>query len=146
MRGEVEALLRLLPRWASRRPDIQALALAGSWAYGAHTPTSDVDLILLSDEPALYIEGEDWVEELGGVALVGTRPWGAVTERRFVLKSGLEVELSVGEPSWASVEPLDEGTRRVASDGLKALYDPSGLLEKLLERCRHSASDSPSPS
>jgi hypothetical protein len=142
--GEVETLLDLVPRWASGRADVRAVALVGSWANGAPTPTSDVDLVLLTDEPMLYVEGEDWVGQLGGVALLNTRSWGAIIERRFRLPSGLEVEVGVGDPSWASVEPLDEGTRRVVTDGLKALYDPEGLLETLLERCRHSASASPS--
>jgi predicted nucleotidyltransferase len=131
---EVEALLNVLARWAPERRDVRAVALVGSWAYGAPRPDSDVDVVLLTEEPALYTDAEEWVEELGGVGLVNTQSWGAITERRFVLPSGLEVELGVGRPSWAAVAPLDEGTRRVATDGLRAVYDPDGLLAALLAR------------
>ncbi len=133
--GEVGALLDLLPGWAQQRQDVRALALVGSWAYRAPRPGSDVDVLLLTEEPGLYNEREDWIGQLGGVALVATRAWGVITERRFRLPSGLEVELGVGRPSWASVTPVDEGTRRVATDGLLPLYDPDGLLEELLKHC-----------
>ncbi|MGV1049711.1 MAG: nucleotidyltransferase domain-containing protein [Solirubrobacterales bacterium] len=133
--GEIEALLRLLPRWARARPDVRAIALVGSWARGDPGPDSDLDLVLLSDEPGLYADAEDWARELGGAGPVKTRPWGAITERRFALPGGLEVEVGVGRPSWASVAPLDPGTRRVAGDGLKPLHDPDGLLAALVERC-----------
>jgi predicted nucleotidyltransferase len=132
---EVAALLDLLPRWARRRPDVRAVALIGSWARRAPRPESDVDVLLLTEEPSLYIEQEDWIRQLGGIAPATTREWGAVTERRFRLPDGREVELGVGSPSWASVTPVDEGTRRVASDGLLALYDPDGLLGELRKHC-----------
>lgn len=128
----MEALLELLARWARRRPDIRALALVGSRARGAPRPGSDVDLVLLTDEPALYTDAEGWVRELGGAGVVKTDSWGVLTERRFVLPSGLEVEVDVGPPSWAAVAPLDEGTRRVAAGGLRALHDPDGLLARLI--------------
>jgi Streptomycin adenylyltransferase len=133
--GEVGALLDLLPRWAQRRRDIRAVALVGSWARQAPRPGSDVDVILLTEKPCLYVDREDWIEQLGGVVLVTTRTWGVITERRFRLPSGHEVDLGVGLPSWASVSPVDGGTRRVATDGLHMLYDPDGLLAKLTEHC-----------
>jgi predicted nucleotidyltransferase len=133
--GEVGAFLDLLPGWAQQRRDVRAVALVGSWARQAPRPESDVDVLLLTEEPSLYIEHEDWIKQLGGVALVTTRVWGVITERRFRLPGGREVELGVGSPSWASVIPVDEGTRRVLTDGLLALYDPGGLLEELLKNC-----------
>jgi len=132
---EVDALLDLLPRWAQQRRDVRAVALVGSWAYRSPGPDSDLDVLLLTEEPKLYAQRHDWVVQLGGVALVTTRGWGALTERRFRLPSGLEVDLAVGRPSWASVTPVDDGTRRVTTDGLMALYDPDGLLGTLLEHC-----------
>lgn len=143
---EVATLLDLFPRWARRRADVRGLALVGSWARGTPRPDSDVDLILLTVEPGLYTGGEGWIAELGGVAPVATRPWGAITERRFSLPSGLEVEVGVGRPPWASITPVDEGTRRVATDGLVALHDPDRLLGELLEHCRGRDAASPSAS
>jgi hypothetical protein len=133
--AEVGALLDLLPGWAQQRRDVRAVALVGSWARQAPRPESDVDVLLLTKEPSLYTEQEDWIEQLGGVAPVTTRAWGVITERRFRLPGGREVEIGVGSPSGAAVTPVDEGTRRVATDGLLALYDPDGLLKELLKHC-----------
>ena len=43
---------------------------------------------------------------------------------------GLEIEYNFSTPSWASL-PVDAGTRRVLNDGVKILYDPTGLLDAL---------------
>lgn len=136
---EVEEVLRRLVRWAGRRDDVRALALVGSWAYGEPRGGSDVDVVLLTETPSDYTEREDWLGEVGAVRLVQTADWGAITERRFALPSGLEVELGVGSPSWASLDPLDAGTRRVASDGLRVLYDPDGLLAAVVAACATSS-------
>ena len=58
-----------------------------------------------------------------------------MTERRFALPSGLEVEFGVAPPSWAATDPVDEGTRRVVTDGALVLYDPKGILARLLDAC-----------
>ncbi len=132
---EVEAVLGRLARWAGLRGDIRALALVGSWAYGRPRCDSDVDVVLLTEFPSSYIDSEDWLTSVGGVRLVRTVQWGVITERRFALQSGLEVELGVGAPTWARTDPVDEGTRRVVSDGMRVLYDPDGVLEALAAYC-----------
>ncbi len=95
-----------------------------------------MDVVLLTDEPARYTDAEEWVDALGGVGLVRTQSWGAITERRFALPSGLEVEVGVGRPSWARIAPLDKGTRSVVTGGMRVLYDPDRLLAKLLAECQ----------
>jgi hypothetical protein len=35
-------------------------------------------------------------------------------------------------PDWASVTPIDPGTRRVAGEGLRVVHDPEGLLGRLV--------------
>ena len=60
---------------------------------------------------------------------------GPMTERRFALSSGIEVEMGVAPPSWAATDPVDEGTRRVVTDGLSVVYDPKGLFGKLIDAC-----------
>jgi uncharacterized protein len=133
---EVERVLRTLTAWARRRTDARALALVGSWASGAPRDDSDVDVVLLTDSPESYTHRDDWLPEVGSVRLVRTLDWGGVTERRVALPSGLEVEFGIGTPAWASVDPLDDGTRRVACDGMRVLHDPEGLLARLARRLR----------
>jgi uncharacterized protein len=115
---------------------VRGLALVGSWARGTQRQDSDVDLVLLSTEPFRYVDSDDWLCELGAAWLVRTRSWGEVTERRFALSGGLEVEICVGTPSWASTEPVDAGTRRVVVDGMRVLHDPDGVLARLAAACR----------
>lgn len=129
---EVERVVRDATVWARARRDVAGVAVVGSWARGTASDDSDVDLVLLSDDPTAYTHREDWVAELFPSArLMRTGDWGAIVERRLLLPSGLEVELGVGSPSWAAVEPLDEGTQRVVRDGLRVIYDPRGLLADL---------------
>jgi uncharacterized protein len=64
--------------------------------------------------------------------MVRTRTWGAITERRFALQSGLEIDLGVGTPAWATVDPLDGGTRKVVAEGMRVLLDPDDLLATLV--------------
>jgi hypothetical protein len=90
--------------------------------------------VLLTEKPSAYIEHDDWLEELGARPL-RTRSWGAITERRFALPSGLEVDVGVGTPGWAATDPLDPGTRRVVTDGLRVLHDPDRLLAGLIAAC-----------
>jgi nucleotidyltransferase-like protein len=132
---EVRTLLATLRGWAQGRPDVVAAGLVGSWARGDARMDSDVDVVLLPEERAPYLEDDAWVYEMGGVGLVWTRRWGTVTERRLALPSGLEVELGVALPSWAATDPVDEGTRRVVTDGVSVVYDPKGILARLLDAC-----------
>jgi uncharacterized protein len=135
---DVQQLLSRVVPWAGLRPDVRGLALVGSWARGAAQQRSDVDLILLSDTPGNYIERDDWIGDLGGTRLLRTQRWGAITERRFSLPGGTEVDMGIGSPDWASVDPVDPGTRRVVTDGMRVLVDPGGVLRRLLAACTDS--------
>jgi uncharacterized protein len=126
-----EAAIRTIARWVGGRPDVRAAALVGSHARGGAGPGSDLDVVLLTDDPALYVERDDWVAELGLGRLVRTRSWGAVTERRILGPSGLEVEIGVTTPAWAATDPVDPGTRAVVAGGMRALHDPAGILAAL---------------
>lgn len=115
--------------------DVRAVAVVGSVARGCARVDSDVDVVWLTDDIARYVLSEDWARDLGAVGGVTTRDWGAITERRFTLASGLEVDFGVGDAAWASIAPVDAGTRRVVGDGLEIIHDPDGLLAALLDAC-----------
>ncbi|MDQ4107018.1 MAG: nucleotidyltransferase domain-containing protein [Actinomycetota bacterium] len=121
--------------WASRRPDVIVVELAGFWSHGDDRMDSDVDILLLTTEKRLYLGDEAWARDLGGLRIVKTERWGSLTERPFVLPSGLEVEVGIAPPSWGATDPVDPGTRRVVEDGISIVYDPDGLLIRLLDAC-----------
>jgi GrpB-like predicted nucleotidyltransferase (UPF0157 family) len=129
--ARVGRLLERATAWARQRPDVRGLALVGSWARGAARPDSDVDLVVLTTDRDRYLAGDDWAAGLGASRVVHTQEWGRLTERRLVLDGDLEVEVGVTEPGWAATDPLDPGTRRVVSDGMRILHDPDGRLAAL---------------
>jgi uncharacterized protein len=86
---------------------------------------------VLTSGPDRYLDDDDWAADLGATRVLATRAWGPLTERRLLLEDGLEVEVGVTGPGWAATDPVDPGTRRVVSDGLRILHDPDGRLAAL---------------
>jgi predicted nucleotidyltransferase len=134
-RSGIEEVITRVVGWAEALPDVRAVALVGSYARGAAQTDSDIDLVVLTTNPARYTTEDDWVMDFGLGNLVQTTDWGAITERRLRLPDGLEIEVAIGHPDWASVDPLEPGTRRVVTDGMRRLYDPDGLLRRLQSAC-----------
>lgn len=148
--AEVTEVITRVTRWSATRSEVTALLLVGSYARNAARPDSDVDLVLLTTDPPRYLTpdrthhpdqrtfpaDDPWAGELVLGTPTRVRSWGAVTERRFITPSGLEIEINIGSPSWAAVDPVDPGTRRVVTDGARPLHDPTGALADLLQSCR----------
>jgi predicted nucleotidyltransferase len=101
---DVGELLDRVTRWAAARSDLIGLALVGSHARGEARPDSDIDLVLLARRTSLRVHYED----------------------------GLEVEYGLTSSAWAT-PPIDEGTARVISGGMRILLDREGLLESALD-------------
>jgi predicted nucleotidyltransferase len=129
-------MLDRITRWAASRSDVIGLLLVGSHARGTARIDSDIDVVLLTTDPARYTENEAWASDLRLPNLIRQQVWGAITERRFVTDSGLEIEIGIGSPNWANTAPVDPGIRRVITDGAVILLDPAGVLAGLLNACR----------
>ena len=126
----VAQLILEVQAWAASRPDVRGVALVGSYARGTARPESDVDLVLLSAAPRDLSEDARWLERLGEVSRIEREAWGRVTSLRVYYADGLEVEFGVADAAWAAA-PLDEGTRRVAQDGLIIVFDRGGAFAGL---------------
>lgn len=114
--------------WARAQPDVDAVVLVGSYARGTAGMASDVDLVMLVSRFEQLADDVAWFAALRPDSkLIRAKSWGVLLERRFRLRSGLQVELGLVSPTWAEL-PLDPGTRRVLSDGHRILYDPHALL------------------
>jgi uncharacterized protein len=129
--ARVERLLERAVAWARERPDVRGLALVGSWARGSARSDSDVDLVVLTSHRDCYLATDEWTTALGADRVLRTQAWGPLTERRLLLEGGLEVEVGIADPAWAATDPVDPGTRRVVTDGLRVLHDPDGRLAAL---------------
>jgi diadenosine tetraphosphate (Ap4A) HIT family hydrolase/predicted nucleotidyltransferase len=139
-RAEVAAVLDAAARWGPSDKNIAAIGLAGSWARCTARDDSDVDLLVLADDPNAVLDDTGW-REMFDAQLVRSEEFGLVIERRLRRPSGLEIEVGISSPAWAATEPVDPGTRRVVSDGFRILYERGSLLSQLVR----AASSSPGP-
>jgi predicted nucleotidyltransferase len=133
---EADALQACLAGWAEGEPACRALALVGSWARGDAREGSDLDLIALVDDLAPWIADAGWLvealEPIGRpVESVGFEVYGVARSWRIRLGSGAELELTLAATSWASNSPLDPGTYRIVTDGVRPLVDKDGLLRAI---------------
>ncbi|SBT40379.1 nucleotidyltransferase domain-containing protein [Micromonospora auratinigra] len=130
---EAALAVDIVTGWAAGRADVPGVVVVGSWARGAARMDSDVDIVVLTDNPG-YAEPEVWTGLLGG-DLSRTARWGPLREIRVRRPSGFEIELGVVPLSWAGTDPVDPGTHRVISDGHRVVHDPAGLLAALAAAC-----------
>lgn len=128
---KVDDFLAEVTRWAASRPDLLALALVGSYARDAATVASDVDLVLITSTPDFYLAHPDWTANFGEVARQQIEPYGMLTSVRVWYVGGPEVEYGITGEAWAAT-PLDEGTRRVLTDGVRVLFERKNLLSRSL--------------
>ncbi|HBY94879.1 MAG TPA: hypothetical protein DEP84_13130 [Chloroflexi bacterium] len=130
----ITAFLEAVIAWAEDRCDVVGRALVGSYARGVARPDSDIDLVILSESPADLLDGS-WPARFGDVQSSSIEDYGASKSRRIFYCNGLEVEFGIAAPNWASI-PLDAGTKRVLTDGVKVLYDPKQLLRAANQAAR----------
>ncbi len=102
--------------WAASREDLHAVYLVGSHARGQATPDSDVDLVLLTDQPQIYLQDTAWVRHFGKPIGQQVEDYGRLTALRVWYAGGLEVEFGLTTPDWIG-EPLDRGTAQVIVGG-----------------------------
>jgi predicted nucleotidyltransferase len=127
----IEDFINAFTSWASTQPDILAVALVGSYARDAATEDSDIDLVVLANDPNRYVEDTDWLERFGSIEKQRSEDYGKVTSLRVWYVGGHEVEYGLTTLDWAQ-RPLDEGTRRVIEDGMRVLFEREALLANLL--------------
>jgi uncharacterized protein len=138
----VGRVVEAIVAWAKTRADICGVALVGSLAIGKARAHSDIDLVLLTNDPHRYrsdlswVGAIDWRDLAAGDLTWSDEDYAVVWSRRILLGQGLEAELSFAPLTWAATAPLDAGTRRVVSDGCQILYDPAGLLDRLCKAAK----------
>ena len=128
----MDRLLRQFARWADEASEIAAIGLCGSHARGTAKPSSDVDLIIVAGNPTPFLEDTTWAHQFGRVTQVGREDYGLVQSIRVFYAEGPEVEFGWTSREWCR-PPIDHGTARVISDGLRTLYDPNKELEAAIE-------------
>lgn len=126
---DIRDFLNALVAWASDQSDVQAIALVGSYARGAAREDSDIDLVILTNQPAKYLDDIQWTERFGSVDKHQTEDYGKLISFRVWYLNGPEVEYGITTPDWAAT-PLDPGTREVILGEMIVLFEREILLSR----------------
>jgi predicted nucleotidyltransferase len=137
-RDQARLLMAGFTNWAQQQRSCRALAVAGSWAGDTAQPTSDLDLLILTSDLPKWTTQAMWLSELArhlGLPYLEAEleAYGVARSWRAWFGRNVELELTFAELSWANVSPLDPGTRRVVSDGIRPLVDKDGLLRTVFQ-------------
>lgn len=111
---------------------MQGVALVGSYARAAARNDSDIDLVVLTEQPSRYLDDIQWIERFGIVEKHQTEDYRKLTSLRVWYLNGPEVEYGITTPDWAVI-PLDAGTRKVISDGMMVLFERGNVLSSHLK-------------
>ena len=123
----IQSFINAFVLWASAQPDIYAVGLVGSYALNAAKDDSDIDLVILAEQPRKYLEDIIWAEQFGEIEKYQVEEYGKLTSLRVWYHSGHEVEYGLTTLDWAA-QPLDVGTEQVISDGMLVLCERKPLL------------------
>jgi predicted nucleotidyltransferase len=130
--GKVNQFLSKFSNWCIAQPAIIALALIGSYARDTATESSDVDLVVIVNQPSRFLKDLSWIHGFGQMERYQIEDYGKLTSIRVWYKNGIEVEYGITDESWAAL-PLDEGTREVISGGMRVLFERGNILSRHLE-------------
>ncbi len=131
----IKPFLDQVVQWAGSQADIWAVLLVGSYARQAAKDTSDIDLVLLSDDPAQFLKDTRWSGQFGQVERQQMEDYGLLVSLRVWYRGGSEVEFGISSPAWASL-PMDAGTKEVLEDGYLLLYERTPWLSEVLNKIK----------
>lgn len=128
---DISLFLNSVEEWASNNEDIKSLILVGSHARGEARDDSDLDLVIITSNPDVYLNN-NFINNFGKVREFKKEDWGRVTSIRvWYANSGLEVEFGITTSIWIE-KPLDNGTFRVLSDGYKVIVDKEDYFKGII--------------
>ncbi len=142
---QAEKLIELTEGLVESTDDLRALGVGGSWSRGNPRPDSDLDLIIIAQNPNMWRRHQHWVRELPfkrfGFSYYDhhTATYGVVWSAHIELKPDAKLELALASKSWTSLDPIDPGTRHVLTDAFKIIVDKDHLLIQLIDACYQAA-------
>ena len=119
--------------WATEREDVRGALLVGSRAR-TETPAdqwSDVDLVLVVDEPDRCLTDEQWLEAFGRPLLTFLEPTliEGTFERRVLYETGLDVDIAIFTLASLAQATTQPEAAAVLARGHQLLIDNAGLAE-----------------
>ena len=120
--------------WAQSRDDIEAVVLVGSFAREGAGMASDVDLVILTPNFAQLAAHPNWFLQLRpGSQLIHAMAWGPLLERRYRMRSGLQVDVGLVPRVWLSCHSI-----RAHNESSRWAHRALGLTRTPIS-CRRSA-------
>ena len=146
----MELLASSVAEWADEREDVQALLVVGSQAR-SDAPAdrwSDLDLVLILDDPTPYFGDAGWVAEFGRPVLTFLEPTFAAgyRERRVLYETGEDVDFVLLPPTAVELMRTIPGVAEIFARGYRVLVDRIGVSAALQELAASVAPDGPPPS
>lgn len=143
--GAAELRKQLLERtvdWATGQDDIRTLLVVGSMARSEMPADewSDIDVVIVSEEPEKYLRNADWLLPIGNYILtfLETTAVGGGKERRVMFEGGVDVDFSVFPASIFKGMLEVEEIKEVLSRGVKILLDKDGEVQELLSNLAYT--------
>ena len=82
-------------QWANTDDRILALGLIGSHARKQATAKSDIDFVIICEDPLKLIKDLSWISQFGEVKSHIKERWGIVTSIRVFYNDGQEIEFGL---------------------------------------------------
>jgi aminoglycoside 6-adenylyltransferase len=129
----IDGFLTQFVEWAEHRDDVHGVLLVGSRAR-TETPAdqwSDIDLVLVVENPDRYLRDEHWLEAFGRpiLTLLEPTPIGGTVERRILFETGLDVDIAVFTLAAFERAVDHPDTAGVLARGNRVLLDRVRLAE-----------------
>lgn len=131
--GRYNRLIDRIVRWGEREESLFAVLVIGSQVREDHPAdeSSDLDLVMVVDEPGAYLESDGWLKEIGPFHISFVENTVAdERERRVLFDGALDVDFTL--LSKGSVQKLEsEQVRGILGRGCRVLIDKIGLADRL---------------
>jgi len=125
-------LLDRVAIWAQLQPDIQAALVVGSRARQDRPADqwSDLDLVIITTQPELYLAQTAWLAELGTVWITFLEPTatGEGLERRVLFAPGLDVDFAIFPFALTAQLLQSSAALAVLRRGVRVLVDKAGIV------------------
>ena len=137
---QLDLIVAAIADWSRERDDVHAAVVVGSHARAAVPADrwSDLDVVLVVDDPERYATDERWVSEFGSPVLTFLEPTavGEERERRVLYETGHDVDLPL-VPLSALDRLESPEVAQIFARGHRVLVDKIGLAERLETAARH---------
>lgn len=128
----IDTFIEKLKFFAINESSIECLLVVGSYARGANTPHSDLDLVFITKSKEYLLNNQSFLQNFGKITKKQIEFYGVCTSIRVWYEDGPEVEFGIVDSSWLSI-PLDSGTEKVLKDGYKVVIDKTGFFDDSLD-------------